>query len=394
MVPERVKLRHILIGFPPVAPGGTLDQKAVDEARAKAQDVLKQVKAGGDFAALANKYSTDPGNEDPKTHAKKGGELPEFTQGVQNLDPEFAKVAFAQAKGQTSDLVQSQFGFHIIRTEDRVDAHAKPLAEVKDDIEKVLKQDKVATLENKISSDAMADAQKEGLEKAAAKYHAQVLDSNLVTRTDSLAGIGAQPQFMDAVFSTREKAGVGSARVTSGYVFYEVTRIVPSRKPSFEEVRDQVTTQFKNDRANDILRRKTEEVADRAHREHDLAKAAKEAGATVKSSNLVGRTETVPDLGSMSGPAAAAFNLKQGEISGPLNLGRNQGVLQVSERQDPSTSDPQFAKERDQLRDQLVQQKQQEVLSMFLNDLDTRLQKEGKVKRNKAEMDSLTKSQS
>ncbi|HET9837022.1 MAG TPA: peptidyl-prolyl cis-trans isomerase [Candidatus Angelobacter sp.] len=387
-VPERVKLRHILIGFPPVPPGGTLEQKAIDETRAKAEDVLKQVKAGGDFAALAKKYSTDPGSKD------KGGELPEFTQGVQNLDPEFAKVAFAQAKGQTSDLVRSQFGFHIIRTEERVDASAKPLAEVKDDIEKLLKQDSVAKLENKISSEAMEAAQKEGLEKAAAKYHAQVLQSNMVTRTDSLAGIGAQPQFMDAVFNTQEKAGAQNARTSNAYVFYEVTKVEPSRKPSYEEVRDQVASQFKNERAVDMLRRKTEEMADRAHREHDLAKAAKEAGATVKSSELVGRTATVPDLGSMSGPAAAAFNLKQGEISGPLNLGRNQGVLQVTERQEASSADPQFAKERDELRDQLLQQKQQEVLSMFMNDLSTRLEKEGKVKINKAEMDSLTKSRS
>ncbi|HLY92670.1 MAG TPA: peptidyl-prolyl cis-trans isomerase [Candidatus Angelobacter sp.] len=387
-LPERVKLRHILIGFPPVAPGETLSQKAIDETRAKAEDVLKQVKAGGDFAALAKKYSTDPGSKD------KGGELPEFTQGVQQLDPEFAKVAFAQAKGQTSGLVQSQFGFHIIRTEDRLDAKAKPLAEVKDDIEKLLKQDAVAKLENKISSEAMEDAQKEGLEKAAAKYHAQVLQSNMVTRTDSLAGIGAQPQFMDAVFNTQEKSGVQSARASNGYVFYEVTKVEPPRKPSFEEVRDQVLTQFKNERANELLRRKTEEMADRAHREHDLAKAAKEAGASVKVSELVGRTGVVPDLGSMSGPAAAAFNLKQGEISGPLNLGRNQGVLQVTERQDPSASDPQFAKERDQLRDQLLQQRQQEVLSMFMSDLSTRLEKEGKVKINKTEMENLTKSRS
>ena len=68
--------------------------------------------------------------------------------------------------------------------------------------------------------------------------------------------------------------------------------------------------------------------------------------------------------------------------------------MQVLERQEPSPSDPEFAKQRDQLHEQLSQQKQQELLTMFLNDLDARLQKEGKVKRNKTEMDKLTKARS
>ena len=392
-VPARVKLRHILIGFPPVAPGGTQDPKAVDEARAKAQDVLKQVKAGGDFAQLANKYSTDPGNEDPKTHVKKGGELPWFTQGVDSLDPEFAKVAFAQAKGQTSDLVQSQFGFHIIHTDDKEDAHQKPLADVRKDIEELLKKDRVSALLNQTSSELAQDA-KLGLEKAAAKYHAQVEETKPIARTDSLAGIGAEPAVMDAVFTTEQKAGPQIARFKTGYVVYEVTSIEPARKGSFEELKARVTTEFKNERANGLLNRKTQEMSDRAHAEHDLAKAAKEAGASLKSSELVTRSSSVPDLGSMSGPAGVAFSLKQGEISGPLNLGRAEGVLQVLERQEPSASDPQFASQRDQLREQLVQQKRQELVGRFLDDLSARLRKEGKIKINQAEYDNLTKSRS
>jgi peptidyl-prolyl cis-trans isomerase D len=385
-VPERVRARHILIATPPVAPGGTADQKAVDEARAKAQDVLKQVKAGGDFAALAKKYSADPGSKD------KGGELGWFERGA--MVPEFEKVAFAQNKGQISDLVQTSYGFHIIQTEEKEDAHVKPLAEVKGDIEKLLKQDNLSKLQNTMSTQAINDARKEGLEKAAAKYHADVVQSNPIAKSDSLPGLGAQPSFMNALFSTAEKAGPQIERIPTGYVVFEVTRIEPPRTPSFEEIKDRVATEFKNERANDILRRETQEMADRAHAEHDLAKAAKEAGATVKTSDLVGRASTVPDLGSMSGPAATAFSLKQGEISGPLNLGRSQGVLQVLERQEPSTSDPEFAKEREQLRDQLVQQKQQELLTRFLDDLGTRLEKEGKIRINKSEMDNLAKSRS
>lgn len=387
-VPERAKVRHILIETPQPGPDGKVDQKGIDAARAKAEDVLKQVKAGGDFAALAKKYSQDPGSKD------NGGELGAGWIVKGQTVAEFEKVAFSQNKGQISDLVQTSFGFHIIQTEDKEDAHLKPLAEVKADIEKAVKQEKLTALLNKTSTDAGDFAQKQGLEKAAAKYGSQVTQSNPVPRTDSLAGIGSQPSFMDAVFTTADKAGPQIGRIPTGFVIFEVTKIEPPRKPSFEEIKDRVTNDFKNERAGDLMRRKTQEMADRAHSQHDLAKAAKEAGATLKTSDLVGRSGQVPDIGQMAGPASAAFSLKQGEISGPLNFGRSQGVLQVVERQDPSPSDPEFAKQRDQLHEELAQQKQQELLSMFVSDLSARLEKEGKVKINKTEMDSLTKSRS
>jgi len=385
-IPERVKVRHILIETPKPGPDGKVDQKGIDDARAKAQDVLKQIKATGDWEGLAKKYSGDPGSKD------KGGELGWLGRG--QTVAEFDKVAFAQNKGQISDPVQSSFGFHIIQTEDKEDAHLKPLAEVKPQIEEAIKQEKIKGLINQAATDAEGIAQKQGLDKAAAKYGAPVISSNPIARTDALPGIGPQPQLMDAIFSVNDKAGPQASQTPQGTVVFEVTKIDPARTPSLEEIKDKVTADFKNQRAADILRRKIQEMADRAHAEHDLAKAAKEAGATVKTSDLVSRTAQVPDIGSMSGPAAAAFTMKQGEISGPLNLGASQAVLQIVEKQEPSASDPEFAKQRDQLRERLASQKRQEVLGVFVSDLNTRLEKEGKVKINKTEMDNLAKSRS
>jgi peptidyl-prolyl cis-trans isomerase D len=383
-IPERVKVRHILIEMPKPGADGKVDQKAMDDARIKAQDVEKQIKATGDWDGLAKKYSGDPGSKD------KGGELGWLNKG--QTVAEFEKVAFSQNKGQISDPVQSSFGFHIIQTEDKEDAHLKPLAEVKPQIEEAIKQEKIKGMISQASSDAEAVAQKQGLDKAASKYGAEVLTSNPITKNDALPGIGAQPQLMDAIFSADEKSGPQATQTPQSTVVYQVTKMEPARTPSFEEIKDKVTAEFKNQRAADVLRRKTQEMADRAHAEHDLAKAAKEAGATVKTSDLVSRTQQVPDIGSMSGPASATFTMKQGEISGPLNLGANQAVIQVVERQEPSASDAEFAKQRDQLRERLASQKRQEILGQFVNDLNTRLEKEGKVKINKTEMDNLAKS--
>ena len=128
-VKEQVKTRHILIQVPAGA-----DAKTDAAAKAKAADLLKQIKGGANFADLASKNSDDPGSK------TQGGELPMIP--TAGLDPAYAKAAMALQPGQTSDLVRSQFGYHIIQTEGKEAAHNKPLAEVKEQIVPVLEQQK------------------------------------------------------------------------------------------------------------------------------------------------------------------------------------------------------------------------------------------------------------
>jgi peptidyl-prolyl cis-trans isomerase D len=261
---------------------------------------------------------------------------------------------------------------------------------VKDKIEPFLKQQMVSSALNQAATSAETEARTQGIEKAAAKYNAQVVESNPVSRTDALPGIGASPELMTSIFSVNEKAGATAARASQGYVIFQVEKIIPPRTPAFEEIKDRVAGDFKAERSNGLLSQKTQELADRAHTEHDLKKAAKELGATVKTSDLVTHSSQVPDIGAMSGAASAAFGLQQGQISGPLNLGRSGAVLQVLERQEPGLGD-EFAKSKDTVREQLIGQKRQEAMQLFMQNLDGRLKKEGKLKENKDVVSSLTK---
>lgn len=381
--PERVRVRHILIKTPPPGPDGKVDQKAVDAARARAEELLKQIRSGGNFAELAKKNSQDPGSAD------KGGELGWIVKG--QTVPEFEKTAFSQNPGQISGIVQTSYGFHIIETEEKSVAGVKPLSEVRAGIETLLKGQKASELVTQNGTQAQEIAQKDGLDKAAAKFGLPVVQSNPISRTDTLPGVGSAPEVMNLIFASDEKSGPQIARSAQGYVVFQVNKITPASTPTLDEIKDKVATDFRNQRGNDLLQKKLKELADRAHALHDLAKAAKEEGATVKTSDLVSRSSQVPDIGPMSGPASAAFTLKPGEISGPLNLGSKGLVLAVTDRQEPSTSDPTFAGQRDQLAEQLAQQKKEETLNLFLNNLDERLKKEGKLKINNAEMNALTK---
>ncbi|PYP88451.1 MAG: peptidylprolyl isomerase [Candidatus Angelobacter sp. Gp1-AA117] len=383
-VPDRVRVRHILVKTPAVLPGSKPDEKAIAEARKKAEDLVKQVRSGGNFAELAKKYSDDPGSKDA------GGEIGWVTKDSTLVD-EFKKASLALTKGQVSDPVQSTFGFHVIQAEDKETAHQKPLSEVKAEIEPVLKQQKLARELDNIASAAETEARTQSMEKAAARYGVQVVQSNPVAQSDSLPGVGPAPQLMSAIFSATDKSPATSTRTPQGVVVFQVQKIESPRTPSFDEIKDKVATAFKASRANILIAQKAQELKDRAHAGHDLNKAAKELGATVKSSDLVGRTGQVPDLGSMSGPASAAFALKKGEISEPINAGRVWAVLEITDRQEPNLTGDEFAKNKDNIREQLISQKQQQAQGLFLSNLHTRLEKEGKLKINKTEMDSLLK---
>ncbi|HZR64275.1 MAG TPA: peptidyl-prolyl cis-trans isomerase [Terriglobales bacterium] len=382
-VPEQVDVRHILIKTPAPGADGKVDPKAVDAARAKAEDVLKQVKAGGNFAELAKKYSEDTDS------AKKGGSLGTINPDSP-LDPAFEKAAFALPKGGTSDLVQSSYGFHIIHVDDKTPAHFKSLDEVKSQIEPLIKQQKAGQAAQREADQILSEARGSSLEKAAAAKGLQVITTDFVDRNSLLPGIGSDPQFMTSVFSQEQGAPPDEAQLHQGYAVYQVTAIKPPSTPTFEEAKSRVEQEFKNQRATQLLSQKTQELADRAKADHDLKKAAKELGAEYKTSDFVTPDGQVPDIGSMTGGASVAFTLKPGEISGPVNSGNNGAVLKIDERQAPS--DQEYAAKKDQVRETLLQQKQAEAFNMFLSDLRSSMQKAGKIKINEKELATLTKS--
>ena len=197
-LPEQVKVSHILIKTPLPAADGKVDDKAVEAARVKAERrALKQVKAGGDFAKLAEKYSDDPGS------AKNGGSLGLVGRG--RTVPEFEKAAFSLPKGQISDLVKSSYGYHIIRVDDKQDAHMKTLEEVKADIEPILKQQKAQRAAENAANALVKQARADGLDKAAAAQGMGVVTTDFVAKDANLPGIGSSPQFMEAIFMAREK---------------------------------------------------------------------------------------------------------------------------------------------------------------------------------------------
>jgi peptidyl-prolyl cis-trans isomerase D len=304
--------------------------------------------------------------------------------------PEFEQAAFNTPKGQTTGIIRTSYGFHIIQVEDKQNARVKPLDEVKSQIEPAIKQQKAAAAAQSLANSVESLARSGGMEKAAADKGLSVTTTDLLAQTDALPGVGSAQELSNALFSAKKNDPPAMAQTPQGFAVYQVTEIQPPQTPSFEQIKPQVEDQFKAQRAQSLLAQRTQELSDRAHAEHDLKKAAKELDATVKTSDLVNSTAQVPDVGAMSGPANVAFGLGVGEISGPLQGGAASGiVLAVVEKQEPS---PEEAKQAwDRAKETLLDQKRQVLEGLYVQNLRDRLEKDGKIKINKKEMERMSR---
>jgi len=354
---EQVKTRHILINSKAGA-----DAQSDNAAKAKAEDVLKQLKAGGNFAELAKKYSEDPGSKD------QGGELPLMP--TAGLDPAYAKAAMALNPGQTSGLVKSQFGYHIIQTEQKQPAGTKPLSEVKDSIVQVLEQQKAGQAEQQFAGQLADDARKNGMEKAAAAHGLHVVTTDYVARDGVIGGLSDASSLLNQAFSASKGAAPATVSTGDGFAVFQVLDVKQAHAPDFAEYKSHILDDYRNERAPVIIQDELRKLDDRAKVLNDLKKAAAEFKIPVKSSDLVGQDGQIPDLGAMTGGAAVAFSLPKGAISGPISTADGGAVLSVTDKQEPSADE--IAKNFDRMRDQLLSEQRDQMFNVFVGTLAKR----------------------
>lgn len=364
-VKDQVKVRHILIAVPQGA-----DAKTDAAAKAKAEDVLKQLKSGGNFAELAKKDSDDPGSKD------QGGELGWLDHG--KTVPEFDKAAFALAPGQTSGLVKTQFGYHILQVEDKKSAHERSLEEVKPEIVPVLEQQKAGAAEQNFATQLAADAKKNGLDKAAAAKGLHVVTTDYVAKDGVVAGLADGAALLAQAFATAKGAAPAAVSTGNGFAVFQVEDIKTAHAPDFADYKTHILNDYREQQLPQLLTTQLTKLDDRAKVLNDLKKAAAEMKIPVKTSDYVAKDGQVPDLGAMSGPGSVAFSLAKGAISGPINAGRTGVVLTVLDKQEPTADD--IAKNFDKMQAQLMGERQDEIFRVYMGSLMEKYEKGGAVR--------------
>jgi peptidyl-prolyl cis-trans isomerase D len=365
-VPNRVHVDHILL----MTVGKTPAE--VEEIRQKAEDVLKQAKKGTNFEELAKKYSEDPGTKD------KGGDLGWITQG--QTVPEFEKAAFTLPKGSISDLVKTQYGFHIIKVLDKETAHTKTFDEVKDSIRAPLmlaKADKQASdIADKLSA-TIRQSNKMSLDDLAKQFHLTVGETRPVSATEPILELGNSKEVKDAIFGQRTDELSLPIHTDRGYLILTVRGVLPAHQGALEEVRDRVIADLKQQKSTEIARQKAEDLEKRLKAGEKFDSAARALGLDPKTSDLIARNGSI--AGAASGQQlSAAFQMKSGDVGQPLNLGTSWFVYRVADKQEPNPGD--FDKQKKDLTDQVLQTKRNLAFEAFRASLEARLKQEGKLR--------------
>jgi peptidyl-prolyl cis-trans isomerase D len=346
--PEQVRASHILF---------KTEGKDDAAVKAKAEEVLKQARSGADFAELAKKYSED------ESSAKNGGDLDYFSKG--RMVPEFDQVAFTLQPGQISDLVKTQFGYHIIKVVDKKAASTKTLADVRQQITDQLAyeraQAEAADLAQKLQKEISKPSD---LDVVAKTQGLSVQESGFFARDEPILGLGPSPEASGKAFDMNTGEVAGPLRTSRGFAFETLVAKQDPYVPKIDEVKDRVKDEVIKTKARELSQRKAAEIAAKLRTAPDFEKAAKAAGVEVKTTDLIARDAPIPDLGAAAAVEDAAFKLPVGGVSEPIATDNGTAVIKVLDKQEVTPE--QLGAARDKFREEMLTDRRNRFFSAYM----------------------------
>jgi peptidyl-prolyl cis-trans isomerase D len=377
-VKDRVKLRRILFDTVGKLPDD------VNKIKVKAQDVLKQARAGADFAELAKKNSQAPDTAD------KGGDMGWMQREQLSALGPFADVAFKLKPGEISDLVTTQFGFDIIKVEEKKPSGLQPFEKVKDQIAPRISGQLVIDKMQTLAAQARADLMKapQNGEQIASKLGLQFVKADDVLPEGIIAGVGASKELGNGIVSLAKGQVSEAIQVSpTRLAVATVTQVNPPRVRPFAEVEAQVRESFVTQKSNEALQQKAKQAADMlASNGGDIEAVAKSFGLEVKTSDPFNRN------GSVAATMAASFfgdifSKPVGATMGPINAGGQTVVAKLVEKTEPDMKE--LAAQRDNILRNLKDKKLEERRMLFQDSVVYQFTKEGRVKIHKDVVDRM-----
>jgi len=375
--PERVQARHILIK------GGTTPEEDA-KARAKAEDLLKQLKGGADFAELAKKNSQDPGS------GFKGGDLGWLVRG--QTVKSFEDAAFSLKPHQISDPVKTQFGYHIIQVLEHQQPHLGSFEEVRAQLADDVRKMRVGKMMEDLADRAESALKKEPAEKVAAELNlAPPVVAENIGPGEPIPGIGANKDLQQG-FSGLQKGQVSPPVSLPGnrVALAVVTAVTPARSATFEEAQAQIRGILEAQKAAQLSGQRSADLFAKVKvMNGDVEKAAKSMGLEVKTPAPFNRSASVEGLGSAA-YFAEAFIKPDGTILGPLPVPQGRVIAKVLEKVPADMS--LLPAQRAGLAAELRGKKARERNELFAEGVREQLTKEGKLKIHKKVVDQLAAS--
>jgi peptidyl-prolyl cis-trans isomerase D len=349
--PDEVRARHILIKVPPNA-SGELEAKI----RTRVEDILAKLRHGDDFAALAKAYSEDPAS------AEQGGDLGFFPRG--RMVPEFEATAFDLPVGQVSEPVRSQFGFHIIRVDDKTAAGVKTFEEAEAEIRAALRQEREAEATLTFVDDLMVMLEEDPTQFAhlAAQHDLKVVTTPFVAHSDRLPDFDQSAPLVQRAFALTQGAVDAIPGAEGKHYILQLVAIQPATVQPFEAVEAQVREDLKREKSRDIARQTADDWAAQVQGGAPLETLAATMEVQVENTGLFKRDDALPQFGRSPAFSRTAFDLKVNDASA-VQEGGGYVVFQVTERQAATMEG--FEAEKAAARERVLTQKQQRTRAAF-----------------------------
>ncbi|MFH1136018.1 MAG: SurA N-terminal domain-containing protein [Pseudomonadota bacterium] len=351
--PEQVKARHILFRLDP---GASPEDEA--KAKAKAEEVLAKAREGADFGALAQENSEDP-------TSSAGGDLGWF--GRDQMVKPFSEAAFALKKGEISEPVRSEFGYHIIMLDDRRAARTRPFEEVKDEIRKKLAGEKAV----EAAADAATRAYEaitlsQDFDGQAKKMDIKAYTTDFFTKDETLGQEGLDRSFNEAALTLKKGEISPLIDLENGHYLIRADDRVESYLPELEQVKIAVEEHLTQEKALEAAKAAARAFLDKVAKDGDWTKQVEESGLSVESTGLFTRQGRIPKIGANSDLDKNAFALKKVGAFGPQPYKGDNGYYVVRLAEKAAASEEAFAKEKEQLSERLLRRKEQMYLSDWL----------------------------
>ena len=375
-LPERVQVRHILL----TTTGKSKDE--IPKIEAKAADLLKQLKAGADFAELAKKNSEDPGS------GAKGGDLGWVVRG--QMVKNFEEAAFTQKVKELGNLVKTEYGVHIVQVMAKEPAHLKPFDEVKGELAAERRRQGVFERMQQ-NADQIRNALQKSVaqgEDLAAKMNAPVFHIEKAGAGDPIQEIGVSRDLFDALASV-QKGGVTPVIAAPGnkLAIAVLKDIIPARPAEMSEVESKVRDGVTAEKARQMAVAKGSESAEKIKSiGDDFKRLAKEMGGEIKTTPDFGPDGAAEGIGSAN-YLTEAFTKPVGTIFGPITISEQVFIVRVSGKTEADMSKMPAA--RDAIVTALKSKKSRERQELFEDGLVAQLIKEGKIKKNEAAIKRL-----
>ncbi len=333
------------------------------------EELAAAARDGEDFAELARVYSEGPSGP-------QGGDLGFFGRG--SMVPAFEDVAFGLEVGQVSAPVKTEFGYHIIKLEDRRTENGEPQIHVRHILLEVKASEQtLVELESRVRE--LADlTEKDGLTAAAEALGYEIKATRPFPDGRFVPGIGNLRPAVSAAFGSAVGTPIGPYATAEAYYMFEVARKMPSALPTYDDLSAELmganpehpaVTALINERQKDRAMAIAEEIAAAVRSGKHLEEAAAGLGYQVTLSQPFSRKDYVPGVGSGNEFVGTSFGLRISQTSGVVHVDDPDRYYIIRAEERTAASQQDFAEQEDQLRAQLLQREQMQVFSAWLEDL-------------------------